>query len=208
MGFSRNTGWVKKERRAGGRGECQWVESICFSCTQQSLFLRLLKVIHTESPSRLQLQNTQRHDIAHFTRRREWERGWMNEWMNEQGGEFQAFLLCYQPTIALTIKLPVFRLVTVFLWEKRCTGQKMQNQSRAQKKTSKNPNHEICLGMWQTESACVDFVCAWVCEYVWPLTSDSVWHLGWQAPVTGVPVWADRSQTTWAGAYIYVHVHC
>lgn len=89
-------------------------------------------------------------------------------------------------------------------------GEKNSNRTRdtewgrsQQESQSLNPpgnaakGNLLALTMW---------LCACVSVCVWPLTSDSVWPLCWQAPVKGVPVWAEHSQTTWESAWTTMYV--
>lgn len=51
IGFSRNRGRERKEMRAEGRSESQWVDDICLSCALQSFLLKPSVSTHTNAHS-------------------------------------------------------------------------------------------------------------------------------------------------------------
>ncbi len=117
--------------------------------------------------------------------------------MNERGRIPTTHTL-FQPSMSLTFKC----VLCLDCSHRRCREAARLAEVRLSRRESRswNPPGDTTQGICLRRLC----VCAWVC--VWPLTSDSVWPLCWQAPVKGVPVWAEHSQTTWESAWTTLYV--
>lgn len=115
----------------------------------------------------------------------------------EEGKEF------HQPTSSISLPCGwpsleglVFKQSQPTRWGQTCSAERCRIRH-------KPPRIPIPESSWECdeENLLASTVCVWASECVWPLTSDSGWPLLWQAPVTGVPTWAEHSTTMWESAW-------
>ena len=169
MGFSRNGGRERKETRAESSGESQWVDDIEPESCSEIISSEALRRQHwrTLSTEPFKLSFSTFHGI------------FMNEGVRtrQEGGVNERRRIPTTHPNTPPRRWPL-------------SGQTRDVELGRSGKKKATKNHEILLGMQARESACVDRVCVRVC------VAFDIWPLIWGAPVTGVPVWADRSQTT------------